>query len=134
MQKYEFSIDDGEAKVITSIEEIEQDLEELNNMQASEENDRHLFFKPMPPFCDVIEFSVSKSAETKGFFKKRLLQNYYFEINFKYPDGTAGLSCKIGFEFNEVKEILTNLINYQQLPNTNEPDWSIVKFDADGNV
>ena len=127
MYKYEVVINELETKTISMITELAQ---KLDNMRDS--NEGHISFKPTPMFSDLEEFGVLKTSRTKGIFKKRLVQDYYLELNFKYSDGKRGLCGYITPDFDEIKVMLSNLISYQQLPDTST--WVMAKFDVDGKV
>jgi len=125
--KYNVEINERETKIISSIAELAQ---ELDNMQAS--NGDHISFKPTLMFSDLEEFGILKTSKIKGIFKKRLVQDYYLELNFKYADGKSGLCGHITPNFNEIKEMLSNLVNHQKLPDVST--WVMTKFDVNGKV
>jgi len=127
MYKFQITINELETKTISAITELTQ---ELDNMQES--NDGHISFKPTPAFNDLEEFGILKTSQIKGLFKKRLVQDYYLELNFKYSDGKSGLCGHITPDFNEIKEMISNLITHQKLLNTST--WIMTKFDSNGKV
>jgi len=127
MHNYEVIINDIETKSISSITELTHELE---NMRISSEG--HISFTPTPAFSDLSEFGILKTSKMKGIFKKRLVQDYYLELNFKYSDGKSGLCGHITRDFNEIKDILSNLITYQKLPDFSK--WIMTKFDTDGKA
>ena len=92
----------------------------------------HISFRPTPMFSDLEEFGILKTSRTKGIFKKRLVQDYYLELNFKYSDGRRGLCGYISPDFDEIVEMLSNLVTHQQLPDIST--WVMTKWDTDGKV
>ena len=127
MHEYKVEINDLETKIITSITELSQ---ELGNMQASDKG--HISFKPTLMFSSIEEFGLLKTTRIKGLFKKRQVQDYYLELNFKYADGKSGLCGYVTPDFNEVKEMVSNLVTHQQLPDIST--WVMTKFDVNGKV
>jgi len=127
MYKYNVVVNEREGKIISSMSDITQ---ELANMEVSDAD--HISFKPAPMFSDIEEFGILKTSRTKGIFKKRLVQDYYLELNFKYPDGKSGLCGHITLDFDEIKGMLSNLITHQQLPDIST--WIMTTFDVNGKV
>jgi len=127
MYEYKVEINDSETKVISSTSELTQEFAAL---QAAD--DGHLSFDPNPIFGDLNEFGILKTSREKGLFKKRRVQEYYLELNFKYPDGKSGLCGHVTSDFDEIREMLFDLINHQKLPDISS--WIMTMFDANGNA
>ena len=125
MYNFKVIINDLETKTIFSIADL---TKELNNMQAA--NEVRISFEPDPVFCDLERFWLLKIQKKKGVFKKRLVFDYYLELNFKYPDGRSGLCGYNSYNFDEIEVMITNLINHQKLPDFSS--WVMTKWDADG--
>ena len=116
---------DLKLKTILSIADL---AKEFNNMKAV--NEIRFSFEPDPVFGDLERFWLLKLPKKKGIFKKRLVFNYYLELNFKYPDGKTGLCGYNTYGFDEVEVMITNLINHQKLPDISS--WIMTKWDANG--
>ena len=127
MHEYKVEINDIETKMISSISELTQ---EFTALQVAD--DGHISFEPNPMFGDLNEFGILKTSREKGLFKKRRVQEYYLELNFDYPDGKSGLCGYVTSDFNEIREMLFDLINHQKFPDISS--WIMTKFDANGNT
>lgn len=127
MQTYKVIINEVSSKTISSIDELTQELE---TMQSTE--DMYMAFIPIPNFNDLDSLDVIKLSEIKGIFKKRLVPEYHLHLYCKYASGKMGIYQHIVSSFNEVNEILSNLITHQKLPNI--PAWKLTRIDENGRL
>ena len=127
MYNFKVTINDLETKAIFSIADL---AKELNDMQAA--NEVRFSFEPDPVFWDLERFWLIKIPKKKGVFKKKLVFNYYLELNFKYPDGRSGLCGYNSDSFDELEVMITNLINHQKLPDFSS--WVMTIRDKDGKA
>ena len=112
-------------KTITSITELAQEFDDIHNS-----SDGSIGFWPTPMFSDIETFWFRKDSKKKGLFSKRLVKYYYIELNFKSSDGSSGFSGYNTLDFNEVKDMLANLILCQKLPDTS--NWTTAVKYANG--
>ena len=125
MHKYKLTVNDLEAKIISSTSELKNELEGLRT-----KNGLGLSFVPDPALNDLIEFGTLTTSRKKGVFRKKLVTDYYLELNFKYHDGKTGLCGYNTYDFCEIKDMIINLVDYQKLPDISS--WVMTKWGADG--
>jgi len=113
MYQYAVRTDIEDERFFSTINEISQDLQRLQN-----EADAFVVLEVLPPVNYVNYIQAANLSDTKGFFKKRyIITGYIIEVNMTDKDGSLKHYEYKTRDFEEVREVLVDYISLLKTPN-----------------
>jgi hypothetical protein len=105
-------MNDKETQAFETISEISKNLQRLQSEHAC-----FIILETSPPINNVNFIQVLNWRYKKGIFKKHWVDSFIIEMEITKSDGSLAQWGTVIYDFDEIKNILTEYITLQKAPN-----------------